>query len=135
MSRDRFIEEDSTERAGVVLEDPQPTREFRALRPPPRRERPNRLLQVEGPGAPREIPLTQLPQRIGRDSQAEIRVPSAHVSRHHLQIRREGDDIVCADLESRNGAWLNNTRVHEASLRDGDTLQIGDAVFIFYRGC
>jgi len=134
MSLDRFIEEDSTEQVAPALEDSQPTREFRALRPPPRRARPDRLIQVEGPGATREISLAALPKSIGRDPTIDICVPSAHVSRHHLQIRRDGDDIVCVDLDSRNGAWLNTIRIHAASLREGDTLQVGDAVFVFYRG-
>lgn len=134
MSRDRFIEEDSTEHTSPVLGDPHPTSELRRMRTPPRRPRPDRLIQVEGPGAFREISLKALPKYIGRDPSTDICVPSAHVSRQHIQIQRDGEDIVCVDLDSRNGAWLNTTRIHSALLREGDTLEVGDAVFVFYRG-
>ena len=135
MPRAQILEEDSTELVGVPAIDPyQLTREFRDLQQRSTQERPDRLVQIDGPGAPREFPLNSLPHRMGRDPHAEIPVRSVHVSHHHLHIKRDGYDIVVSDMESRNGSWLNNTRVHEASLRDGDTLQVGDAIFVYHRG-
>ena len=132
---DLLTEEDSTEQVGAIDVDPlQLTGEFRDLQPTMPPVRPDRLLQTEGPGAPRELELRGLPKRVGRDPRVEIPVRSSHVSRHHLHIDRDGYDIVVTDMGSRNGAWLNHTRVHQAALRDGDTLQVGDAIFVFYRG-
>ena len=134
MSRKPSPDEASTERVAVSPDLFLPTREFQAIQPPTSPVRPDRLHQLEGPGAPRELSLGRLPQCIGRDPRAEISVASSHVSRHHLQISREGDETVVTDLGSHNGAWLNHIRIHEASLRDGDILQVGDAVFVYYRG-
>jgi len=44
------------------------------------------------------------------------------------------DNLEFRDLESRNGSWLNNLRVHSATLREGDIVQIGDAIFVFRAG-
>ena len=135
MSQETWQEEASTEHVRAAYVDPlQLTREFRDLQPMTPKARPDRLIQTDGPGAPRELLLHVLPKCVGRDPQVDIPVLSSHVSRQHLRIAREGFDIVVTDLSSRNGAWLNCIRVHHAALRDGDTLQVGDAIFVFYRG-
>ncbi len=110
------------------------TREFRPLPPALMWRLPDRLEQVDGPGAPRTLPVDAERTTIGRDAEADFVLDSEHVSRLHVQIVRDMGDIICKDLGSRNGLWLNNLRVHAASLREGDTLQVGDALFIFHRG-
>ena len=52
---------------------------------------------------------------IGR-TEGSIKVSSNAVSRQHLRIARDGTDVVVRDLESRNGTWVNATRVREEGL-------------------
>ena len=50
------------------------------------------------------------------------------VSRTHMRLVRRGNLLYIADLESRNGTWLNGKRLadkNERLLRDGDTVLLG----------
>lgn len=53
-----------------------------------------------------------------------------HMSGLHFEIFNSGDKqaTVC-DRGSRNGTWLNNKKVAEANIRDGDKLRAGTTVF------
>ena len=92
------------------------------------------LRLVSGPGSPAEISLSEAELIIGRASDAGVRIGSAELSRHHLRIKRKGDEHMAEDMESRNGVYLNGVRIHTATLRDGDTLQIGSAVLTYHEG-
>jgi pSer/pThr/pTyr-binding forkhead associated (FHA) protein len=52
----------------------------------------------------------------------------------HARLQRLDDEYSVEDLDSRNGVFLNGLRVHSAVLRDGDQLQLGDAVFTYTEG-
>jgi len=90
------------------------------------------LEQVQGPGAPRSFPLAIDETVIGRGHQANITIESSRLSRRHMAVRRAGPEMSCVDLNSANGVYLNGVRAHSAVLHDGDTLQIGDVVFVFH---
>jgi DNA-binding NtrC family response regulator len=47
------------------------------------------------------------------------------VSRVHCEVRPDGDSLHLIDRQSTNGTWVNGARVHEARLKDGDTLVLG----------
>ena len=111
-----------------------PTHDYGRTAAQKRRARPDRLVQVEGPGAPREVVLGEHPLVLGRADGVGLQLESGHVSRRHAVIRRDGDDLECRDLDSRNGTWLNDLRIHSAVLREGDTLLVGDALFVFRPG-
>ena len=96
--------------------------------------RPCVLQQVRGPQAPEIFELVQETLVVGRADDADIRVPSTSLSRRHMRLDREVAGYRAIDLDSANGVYLNEVRVHSAVLRDGDTLQLGSAVFIFYEG-
>jgi hypothetical protein len=89
------------------------------------------LEQIRGPGAPRKLALLPSETVVGRGTQASIQIESALLSRRHAAFRRSGPDVICADLDSQNGVYLNGVKVHSALLHDGDTLQIGDVVLVF----
>ena len=73
---------------------------------------------------------------IGRGRDNDISLRSDAVSRHHAEIRRRGADFVVRDLGSTNGIFVNDdpTRLTEHTLRRGDQLRIGDAVFKYLSG-
>lgn len=62
---------------------------------------------------------------IGRDSNADVRLDNAGVSRTHALIRRTGDQFVLLDQGSSNGTSLQGQRVAERRILDGDRIQIG----------
>jgi pSer/pThr/pTyr-binding forkhead associated (FHA) protein len=92
------------------------------------------LQQIEGPGAPRRFVLELDEIVVGRSHQAHIAIESGLLSRKHMALRRNGLEYVAADLDSSNGVFLNGVKAHSATLREGDTIQIGDVVFTFHEG-
>lgn len=63
---------------------------------------------------------------VGRATESGFQVEDDGISRRHCCIERgAGGEFVLVDLGSTNGTWLNGNRVQEASLADGDKIQIG----------
>ena len=89
---------------------------------------------VDGPGQPHHVDLSEPQLTLGRGTQASCQVRSALVSREHLRITLCGTEVTVTDLDSQNGVFLNQVRIHSAVLRDGDLLQVGDLVYVFRRG-
>jgi pSer/pThr/pTyr-binding forkhead associated (FHA) protein len=98
-----------------------------------RRSRPFFIRQVKGPGSPRDVRLELDEVILGRGHEAQVCIESGAVSRRHAALIRSDDHYVCVDLESSNGVYVNGTRVTRAELHDGDTLQVGDALFVVQR--
>ena len=81
----------------------------------------------------REHLLRKETTTIGRALENEIVVTSKRVSREHARVRREGWRAILEDLDSTNGTFLNDERVHApVELHDGDRIQVGDVVFLFH---
>jgi len=69
---------------------------------------------------------------IGRQPDCAISLPSSTVSRHHAQIRQEGNHFFLRDLNSTNGTLLNREPViGEELLHDRDEIGIGIYRLIF----
>jgi hypothetical protein len=68
---------------------------------------------------------------IGRDLDVQIQVPDQGVSRRHAEIMRVGDLFLLRDCGSRNGTFINEDRVTERVLRQGDKITVGNTVFAF----
>ena len=91
------------------------------------------LRQVEGVGSPREFPLSA-DYVVGRSQDADLQIDSPELSRQHFSLIRANKEYVATDLNSRNGLYLNGVKIHSASLRGGDALQIGSVIFFFIEG-
>jgi len=68
---------------------------------------------------------------IGRSPECDVVLPDQLVSRQHAAIERRDDTWVLVDQQSGNGTFLNDKRVTEEPLYDGDEIHIGDARIIF----
>src|ERR1041385_1699355 len=90
-----------------------------------------RLASITGKLKDTVIPMTEGPVLIGRQTGANLRIRNAAVSRRHAMIEKEGDRYVIADLDSRNGTFVNNIPVKRCELRHGDRVQIGESEFFF----
>jgi pSer/pThr/pTyr-binding forkhead associated (FHA) protein len=119
--------------------DPWATQEPTSRRPvqrvpvarPPRR---HALEVIQGPGAPRLIPLEDAELVLGRAPDCAVQLDSQEVSRRHARLVRADGEYTCEDLQSQNGLYLNGVKVHSAVLRDEDQLQLGDVVLVYHGG-
>src|SRR5437016_6959239 len=68
---------------------------------------------------------------VGALDASDLVVDDPEVSKRHLKIERRGEQYWVVDTESRNGTFLNETRVDEAELHSGDRLRIGQTAMFF----
>jgi pSer/pThr/pTyr-binding forkhead associated (FHA) protein len=71
------------------------------------------------------LPLSVLVLRIGRSPAAGLTLDDATVSRRHAVLLRDDTGTRVLDDRSLNGTWVNDERVTEALLRDGDVIALG----------
>jgi len=77
------------------------------------------------------VPLGDYVVSIGRSPECTIVVGDSNVSRHHAEIRPAGEGFVLVDLASTNGTKVNQSRIGEHQLADGDIVQFGNVVVRF----
>lgn len=106
-------------------------------------------LTVTGGWLPEKEYAFEAPTRcvIGRAPDCDLQVPSdpthADISRHHCLLEIEPQAVRVRDLGSRNGTWVNGTRIGQRSvpeappekadrdegakypLKDGDEIKVG----------
>ena len=71
------------------------------------------------------------PMVIGRAHNAAVRLIDDGVSRHHVRLRLETDQLWVDDLGSRNGTFVNGQRIEASvAMREGDKLQVGRATVL-----
>jgi len=90
-----------------------------------------RLAAITGKLKDTVISMNEGPVLIGRQTGASLRIRNAAVSRRHAVIEKEGDRFVIADLDSRNGTFVNDMPVKRCELHHGDRVQIGESQFFF----
>lgn len=71
---------------------------------------------------------------IGRHPESDIFLDSSKVSRHHARIERVNGGLIIRDLDSLNGTWVGGERIQETALKNGGTVQIGEARIVFKGG-
>ena len=67
------------------------------------------------------------PITIGRLNDCEVILSDPNVSRRHAEVRREADGFIVVDLGSMNGTLVNERRVSEHRLAEGDEIRVGDS--------
>jgi FHA domain len=69
---------------------------------------------------------------IGRAPDNDIVLQVNGVSRYHAQISSEDNSVQVNDLNSRNGTYVNSSRIFKPhTLSIGDSVQLGEAVLTF----
>ena len=63
---------------------------------------------------------------LGRSRHANTQLSDLSVSRVHCEIEIRGGRILLVDLDSASGTFVNNARVSECQLKDGDLIRIGN---------
>jgi hypothetical protein len=92
---------------------------------------PDVVIEVREPGgAPRRIPVSGAPIRIGRAPECELVLKDSRVSRRHARLHARDGVLVLTDLGSTNGTLVNGHRVTELVLGAGDRIQIGETSLV-----
>lgn len=87
-----------------------------------------------GPNAGSKFMLDADVTRAGRHPDSDIFLDDITVSRRHAEIVRAGEGFALRDVGSLNGTYLNRERIEEATLSNGDELQIGKFKLVFFSG-
>jgi pSer/pThr/pTyr-binding forkhead associated (FHA) protein len=92
---------------------------------------PGRYLALEEGAVARLIPLRRPIMHIGRGYSVDMRLEDQTVSRRHAIIVERGTETRILDDRSANGTFVNDRRVAEAALHDGDVIRIGRVELVF----
>jgi DNA-binding winged helix-turn-helix (wHTH) protein len=108
---------------------------------------PGTVTPVEAPAAPavavadtsfwlqaelRQIGLRGAEHLVGRDPHAQVWLDDSTVSRRHARLTIDGDRISVEDLGSKNGTFVQGTRIDApTTLADGDHLRFGSVEVTF----
>lgn len=88
------------------------------------------LVLVKEDGSAQELPMKRERLVIGRQKGVDLRIPVPEVSREHCEVRLDNGSISVRDLGSSNGTFVNRSRVQDGTLKAGDLLAVGPAVFV-----
>jgi predicted component of type VI protein secretion system len=89
-----------------------------------------KLIVLAGAKHGLEIPLKKDKFLIGRAKECSLRAGSEAISRRHCAIVRTDGKWTVRDLGSRNGTYVNDTRIaEEVPLAAGDELRVGPLKF------
>ena len=104
----------------------------RGFRPPGPVEkgRMARIVVISGAEKGREYELRPS-QVIGRLKSNEIPIADTRMSRENTRIFRQGRSWVLQDLDSKNGTFLNGSKIEAQTLSDNDEIRVGETWFSF----
>ena len=68
---------------------------------------------------------------MGRSDKVDIQVADAKSSREHAELTQVSDKYVVTDLGSHNGLIVNDLKISQHTLSDGDKIIIGQTVYKF----
>ncbi len=71
------------------------------------------------------------PITIGREEGNAIQLNDDRVSRFHVKIQEDNDQLVLTDLESTNGTRVNGEDINIRILKFGDLITVGRSVLVF----
>lgn len=89
-------------------------------------------LELEEAGARRIFPISEEQITIGRAQDNTIICNDKKASRNHAVVRQTPVGFEIIDLETGNGTRVNGEVIKRKELKDGDKIQIGDAVLTYF---
>ena len=93
----------------------------------------NWLIGMGGDVAGKRYHIGQRNITLGRAPTNYIQTTDDKASRQHCQIKPEGNGVRVTDMASSNGTQVNGENISTRILEDGDTLEVGNAHFVFRR--
>ena len=89
------------------------------------------LRVLDGADRGRVFENLSAPISIGREEGNSIQLNDERVSRFHLKIQQDHNELVLTDLQSTNGTKVNNEEVQLRILRHGDMISVGRSTIVF----
>ena len=86
---------------------------------------------ISGPMDGRSLTLSAPKYSIGRKPNRDLSFNDESCSAEHAELRLENGEWKIVDLESSNGTWLNQKKVSSAVLASGDSVKIGETIFVY----
>ena len=90
-----------------------------------------KLTVTAGEQAGHEFFLNREVTHIGRALENDVVLLDIATSRKHFHIRRHKQGFTVLDLASANGLYLNQIRISEEELYDGDELEVGETILLY----
>jgi len=88
------------------------------------------LREIRPDGSTQSFVVDGRPLTIGRGPDNGLVLQDSRASRHHARIYGRQGALLLADLGSTNGSWVNDRRIQEIALGEGDQIRIGDTVLV-----
>ncbi|MGW9637343.1 MULTISPECIES: FhaA domain-containing protein [Nocardiopsis] len=88
---------------------------------------------IASQGMQQSFELTTPVTLLGRGTDCDLRLVDNGVSRHHVEIRVDGDEVILEDKGSTNGTFVNGQQVRQARLVDGTRISLGRTTMTFRR--
>ena len=86
---------------------------------------------IEGPEPGKGFQISQTPITIGRDNICTITINDPRMSRQHAVLYYYHPDFFLKDLGSTNGTFVNDRRIKQAQIKNGDKIRMGGTLFEF----
>ena len=90
------------------------------------------LLVIKGPNIGDKFFIDKDDYSIGRSPESDVLLDDITVSRKHAILKKDKDYYRLIDAGSLNGSYLNCNIVEEAVLKNGDRIQIGKYIFLYF---
>lgn len=88
------------------------------------------LRQIRPDGSSRSLVVDGRPLTIGRAPDNGLVLADSRASRHHARLYGRRGALILTDLGSTNGSWVNDRRIDEMALGEGDQVRIGDTILV-----
>jgi hypothetical protein len=88
------------------------------------------LREIRPDGSSQSFVVDGRPMTIGRGADNALVLQDSRASRHHARIYGRQGALLLADLGSTNGSWVNDRRIQEIALGEGDRIRLGDTVLV-----
>jgi diguanylate cyclase (GGDEF)-like protein len=88
------------------------------------------LIVIAGSRVGELYKLTHARTVVGRGNAADLRIVDEGISREHVEILVEGDQVTLHDLGSTNGTFRNGEQVENCDIADGDKIRIGSTTIL-----
>lgn len=87
------------------------------------------LILFKKDGSTRSFTLPSTVTTIGRRKDCDFCIPLTCISRKHCEFDMDMERLTIRDLNSKNGTFLNGSRISESPIKPGDLLKIGTLSF------
>ena len=90
------------------------------------------IVVIKGPNVGEKFFLIKPKFEIDRSHDSDILLDDVTVSRKHAVLEKVDNDYIVSDLSSLNGTYVNGEIVNSSKLKNGDKIQIGKYIFLFF---